>query len=550
VWRDDRVLAADHALRWLRSVAPADPQLSYDQVLADLGGADPGGRFLRLLDAGLLQPVPPWQRGEDPLAVLGDVVAEEGGVSRRDVRTVHTLASGLAHADADVRVTTAATVRQVTRSWADPSDPGDQDAGGLLYEDRETDLDLLDPRALPTFGSDLSLLADRLRPRIFRSHLYDVLVDRFVAEFGAGGGCVDPLGFLMRLSVDRDTNPPVQHAQAADLRARAHPGERTGLPVGPTSAPPSAGVFLQVAADSEVDALAGRHRLVVNQFGAGSGSLLARFSSLLGDEFADSLRQHVSRCWEGVPCRELVVWTDCNTAQAECAGILPPLLLPGEPAAPHAATLEETALVHDAMTDTLSLCDRRGEPFGLAYLGLTPQHLLQGYTRLLAVLADPWVNGSPDCDYTITNLLELTEHCTDEVVALPRRSLGRLVTRRASWITPVGALPAPTGDDADLVLRLAAFRREHGLPEEVFVQQLGGVDVPTSGVRKPMWVSLASPVSVGVLFQGLRPGTRHLRIVEALPGRQEHPQHDRAGLRRATEHVALLHWPRPVGRST
>ncbi|MEU0459583.1 FGGY family carbohydrate kinase, partial [Streptomyces sp. NPDC006129] len=37
-------------------------------------------------------------------------------------------------------------------------------------------------------------------------------------------------------------------------------------------------------------------------------------------------QQHglVERCWPGVSCRELVVWTDCNTVQSECGGLLPP----------------------------------------------------------------------------------------------------------------------------------------------------------------------------------------------------------------------------------
>ena len=57
-----------------------------------------------------------------------------------------------------------------------------------------------------------------VRPQLFRSHVYDMIVDAFVREFGAGGVCRDPLGFLMRLSVERDGDPALFAAQMSDLR--------------------------------------------------------------------------------------------------------------------------------------------------------------------------------------------------------------------------------------------------------------------------------------------------------------------------------------------
>jgi hypothetical protein len=545
IWREDRVVEADHARRWLDAL-PAG-ELMVDEVLAHLGGPEPVARFRRLLDAGVLQVVPPWRQDEDPLPVLARLVngCAASPITAADLQAAHLLGERAHEEDVDGRLTSLDGLARFAHGWADPVN-GAPAPAALLYEDRECGIALPDPLAVSEVRADLESLGARMRPFVFRSHLYDLLVTEFVAVYGEGGACDDVLGFLMRLSVDRDANAPLQAAVAADMTARADPGERAFLQVGPTSAPPSAAVLCQLDADSLADVAAGEFRLVVNQFSAGSGALFTRFTRLLGDGFRDRLAAHVAASRPGVQVRELVIWTDCNTAQAECAGLLPALHLPGEPYARDVITLDDTILVHDATTDTLSLTDRLGNPIGLAYLGLIPQHMLHSYVRLLAVLADPWVNGSPHSDYTMTKAPELLARCGDEVVALPRITEGRLVTQRASWMVPVTRLPRPLPgrSDAELAAALDSFRRAHGLPEEVFVHQLGGAGYFSTIDRKPLWVSLASPLSATVLAQWLDADTSHVRMVEALPGRDRYPQMDEHGRRRVTEHAALLIWPK------
>ncbi|WNM29193.1 lantibiotic dehydratase [Streptomyces sp. Li-HN-5-11] len=553
VWRHDRAVEADYALPSLRGLRSG---ATFAELLAAVGGKRPFARFVRLMDAGVIHPVPPWTRGEAPFPALAALLEDDltpSPIGRRDLSRAHSLGDGAWRQSTEGRIAAAAELRDLTGDWNEHSAGGERRSSGLVYEDRETALALPDPLTVPEVLADLTALGERTRPYLFRSHLYDLLLERFTAEFGAGGVCRDPLGFLMRLTVDRDANPPLERALFADMASRRDPGDRAWLPVGPTSAPPNAGVFFQMEAESQADIEAGRYLLVVNQYGAGTGGLFSRFGRLLGDGFADRLAAHIERCWSGVSCRELVVWTDCNTVQSECGGLLPPLVLPGEVEASgeNGLTLDDTVLVHDVADDTLSLFDRAGEPVGLAYLGLIPQHLLQSYVRLLAVLADPWVNGSPYSDYTMTKAYELGPLCGDGVVELPRVTEGpggRLVTRRASWIVPASAIPRPDDGDRDetaLAVRLDAFRRTHGIPQEVFVHQLAGAGgaLGMTADRKPMWVSLASPLSVGVLHHWLSPQTSHLRLVEALPRRSLHPQRDTHGRPRATEHVALLAWP-------
>ncbi|CAM5642072.1 lantibiotic dehydratase [Streptomyces narbonensis] len=549
-WRLDRVVEADHAVPWLAGFA-SDAEHSLDVLLSGLGGPDPFRRFRRLLDTGLIAPVPPWRRGGDPVGAVAELLADlpeqgDGGGIAGEVRELRDSAAALAAAGEDERTETLTRARRTARSWARRAGLDRFDSGEVLYEDVASDLAL--PRLLdvPEVRSDLTELGRRMRPFVFRSHLYDVLVDRFTAEYGPGGTCTDVLGFLMRVAVDGDSQPDLDKASVADRAERETAGERAWLPVGPSSAPPAAAVLFQLAASGQEAVRGGDYRLVVNQFNPGTGGLVTRFGGILGEGFRERLRAHVRACWPGRTCRELVLWTEINTAQSRSAGLLPPLLLPGETPAADGLDLADTVLTHDPAEGTLALRDRGGDPVGLAYLGLVPPHLFPPFARLLAVLADPWVNGSPHSDYVLP--FGLQEQRTDQVVPSARDGFGRVTVSRASWVVPAAELPVPRPgeSDAETVLRAEEFRRAHGLPEEVFCHRLTGFGPGDQGTdRKPLWVSLASPLSLSVLAQWAGPATGHLRLVEALPVRSAHPLRDAEGGTRAAEHIALLRWRRP-----
>ncbi|MEV4946226.1 lantibiotic dehydratase, partial [Streptomyces sp. NPDC053755] len=545
-WRLDRVVEADHAAPWLAGFAP-DAAHPLDALLSGLGGPDPFRRFRRLLDTGLITPVPPWRRDGDPVAAVAELLADhpDDGIAA-EVRRLRDSAAALATADEGARTETLTRARHTARRWARRAGLDRFDSGEVLYEDVASDLALPDVLDVPEVRADLAELGRRMRPFLFRSHLYDVLVDRFTAEYGPGGTCSDVLGFLMRVAVDGDSQPDLDQASVADRAARGTAGERAWLPVGPSSAPPAAAVLFQLAATGERAVRDGDYRLVVNQFNPGTGGLVTRFGPLLGEGFRDRLRDHVRACWPDRTCRELVLWTEINTAQSRSAGLLPPLLLPGETPAADGLDLADTVLTHDPGQGTLALRDRTGAPVGLAYLGLVPPHLFPPFARLLAVLADPWVNGSPHSDYVLP--FGLQEQRRDEVVPTARATFGRVTASRASWVVPAAELPVPRPgeSDAETALRAEEFRRAHGIPEEVFCHRLTGFGPGEHDTdRKPLWVSLASPLSLAVLAQWAGPATGHLRLVEALPGRSAHPLRDAAGGTRAAEHISLLRWRRP-----
>lgn len=504
------------------------------EILAALGGADPWARYLRLLDSGVLVPVCPWERGEDPFRSLVQLL----GTGSPLARSIHELAARartLPMDPARERAGTAAAARSAAREWGRAAAADLVGTTDLVHEDAETGF------PVPAVGTaavraDLAALARWIRPYVFRSHLYDVLVDAFRNRYGAGGRCPDVLGFLMWAAADVSVRRQTEQAVQADLGAAGQRTDRAALPVGATSSPPATAVFFQLVATGS----AGR-QLVVNGFNPGAGGVVSRFGGLLPDSLPGLLREHLRPAWPEADCRELVLWTDCNTVQQRAGGVFPALVLPGEAAGPAGSIpLAATLLAHEPERDVLTLLGPTGRPIGLPYLGVMPPYLAQGVYRLLLVLADPWINGAAQVDRPVTAAPR-----DGRIRSLPRRTSGRVVLRRASWLVPADALPFDAdADPVTLVPAVDAWRREHGLPAQVFCHKV--TTAPTGRTdRKPMWLDWASPLALDAVRRWLDPAPPYVRLVEALPTTAGHPLQDRAGGHRAAEHVALLRWPRP-----
>jgi hypothetical protein len=112
---------------------------------------------------------------------------------------------------------------------------------------------------------------------------------------------------------------------------------------------------------------------------------------------------------------------------------------------------------------------------------------------------------------------------------VPRISFGSVVVRRARWAFPPALVPirATGGTDADYLLRLAGWRRAHGIPDRCFVRALpsGDQTLPRGdalqrtygNLRKPTYVDFTSWFLV-LAFENLLRTPRELVIFEeALP---------------------------------
>ncbi|WP_128683173.1 hypothetical protein [Actinomyces qiguomingii] len=531
IFREELVTGAD----W----APTDyPDTFVPGVATD--------RVRRHLDAGALRERVPWSRGEAPLAAMSSVFPEGiDGVSADDMLGAGATGRDCKTADAAVRVRSMQRLTEFSSRVFCHGELGRR-PGGLLYEDREAPWPVPDVLSAPGFREDLEDLSELMSPWIFRSYAYDLMVERFVARYGVGGRCDSPLSFCMALAVDNDGDRELSAAfirnQRADVEQAA---ARSRLACGATAAPRHLGVMLQPVASSWEDLSGDEHLMVLNNTGSGIGAYQARFHRLFGETFRQDLEAEISGLWHGCKVLELTAWADCNTGQAMCTGVLPELQLPGEPKSPRGVPLESLSLIHDPATDSLELWDDDG-PVGLAYLGLTPQHLLNTYLHWVALLADPWVRFPPHTEAYAALTSGYKRLAEGAIEHEPRRMAGRrLVTRRESWLLSAPTLLDAVRDGEGLsVRRIDELRRRQHMPRQVFIQQLAAGGGTTNDRRKPQFVDLASRTSLSSLSHWLDSGANMVRITEALPGAGEHPYHDPAGRPRVSELAVSLRWPR------
>ena len=511
-----------------------------------VGGRDPHLRLRRLLASGAVRPHAPWPRGADPFPALAATLSDgQRRLWGEDLDRLERLGRAITVEDGPGRAELLMDVQRLAQRIFPDGELGARPSG-LLYEDCESRGDWDDPMRLSPFRQEVESLAGLVDPWVTRSRIYDLMVRRYVARYGRGGVCEDPLAFLMSLAHAPDGDPEMLGAAARDLAAGPDP-ERAAMSGGVSASPRHMGAYLQPV-DADREALsAGRGLVVVNAFTNGNGALQARFHRLLGRGYRERLARGIRAAWGTERVLEIQVSTDCNTAQAASCGVLSPLGLPGEPAAPDATPLSALRLAHDPRTDTLFLTDAHG-PVGLAYLGLIPQYRLGGYRSWLVLLSDPWARMSPLADHWTSRRLEMTGPMPDEAVHAPRATYGRLVTRRESWTFPAAQVTGLLDrDPAATLVRVTDLRERWGIPAEVYVHQHLGAQAEfgtTSDEHKPRYVDLRSPVSLLALRGWVDPDAEHLSLIEALPAREQMAGATPAGRATVLEYLINMQWPK------
>ncbi|GAB1641470.1 hypothetical protein KRMM14A1259_18930 [Krasilnikovia sp. MM14-A1259] len=521
--------------------------LPVDEFLMRLGGDDPFGAYLRLLDTHLIRIVLPWSDSRDssPLTELADLLDTADTAAAQQARDLQRRVELLNQAQGPARLAALDSLRLDGRRVS-------------VYEDAVSDIAVDVPGAHLT--TDLQQLGELIRPYIFRSHVYDWIVEQFVARYGPGGRCDDAYAFLISLATRPDFLNQLGKALAADRAMLTFRTDRAWLPASVTSAPPSTTVLYQLAAKDNHSIAEGAYQLVVNQFNPGLGGLVARFRHLLDptDNIAGGLtsrlRQWVTDAFPHATPHEVTLCADLNSMQRDSAGIFPPFRWPAEPENRDSSASPPRLMIwHERAQGTLLLTNVEGLPIAPVYLGVVPAHLMSGPVRLLLCLSDPWVNGAHHLCCTYSPLEQLSEPGAD-IVEEPRQSIGRLVTRRRNWRMSASHFPTPHRNESpfDFYKRMDQWRREHDLPDEVFLTLEGGgrltQDYPD---RKPAWISFNSAHAVRALASNPKIGVAQaVRLAEALPHREQYWLRDGEDRTRAAEHVSFLRWDRPNPRST
>ncbi|MFI1470972.1 hypothetical protein [Streptomyces wuyuanensis] len=556
-WRTDTLADCTLQSKLLEELA-SWPRMTIAEALVRIGGGDPFGGFLRLLDTGLLRLVLPWSPTDQrPLRTLAQsleaVPHPAAERTRALLERLDEQAAGLHLLSGHERA------RTVDRLAADihfsPKGDPQPEVRYAVYEDALSDL----PLDLPAgpIQHDLADLGRLIRPYIFRSHLYDWLRDEFVARYGPGGHVPDIFGFLWAVAAAPGFDGKLFQALQQDHAESGRPTDRAWLPVSASNAPPTTAVLYQIAANSTDDIRRGDHQLVVNQYNSGIGGLLARFRSGLDRPASDrgglthQLQSWIAALFPNAIPRQVTLAGDVNGMHHAADGILPALHWPGEPS--YAKEDPRTAVVamrHCPDTDTLEFTDPEGLALAPVYLGVVPQHLVPGVARLLLCLADPWVNGSRLC-CTANPMDAPPAPVGEDIQSTPRKTHERLVLGRHTWRFAPEALPTPAkGEEPSAFFRrVHQWRVRHGLPDEVFLSvEASSWSPAASSQGKPLWLSFLSPHAIWAAAHhvGRTKGAKAVRLAEACPDRSSYWLCDANGRRRAAEHVSLLRWQRPT----
>lgn len=539
-WRYEQTATVDGYDRLLGPVARLEPERDYSvaELVEQLG---PDIRLGRLVELGLLTPVAPWA-GTDVSQVdlLADrVMSVESPAGQRLTALLHDIAEspralparGLAQrrdvVDGLRRATTNAFIA------CDRPSPPWVEAAPLMYEEIKASIS---PPDLESDLDRLSRLAERARPYLFRSAVYDLLLDHFEDRYGESGVCRSPMEFLLSFLRHPRAQERINAAAALDRRRpllfeqRAHGGAPSF-----TSTPEWSG-GLDPAAVISYQRSGGQ--LVINQMVSSNGGVLARFIPLAGTRSdAASFRDWiVRRSAPGVRHVEMAAAADVNGLQRP-SGLFERLSWPTElPTAEPTVQLSDLTLTRSS-DRTLMFRDQAGQPVQPVYLGATPAHMLFGCLRLMTTLAEPWLLP-PLADEgwaAVPDSAQGVQHAA-------RSYAGSIVLHRERWRLPATALPCPQPSEttSSLMRRARSWRVQLGIPDEVFATVHWKQFSLRPNKRKPVWVSFSSPHALFALSGLLRHGAAvSVELAEVLPRRSseaDQPSHH------ASELLGLVDW--------
>ncbi|MFY0543356.1 lantibiotic dehydratase [Brevibacillus sp. H7] len=526
---------------------------TYDEIIVQLSNRF--DLFQQYLNEQWIRPIFPYSRKErHALMTIAAMMKTSGSKrGRRIARVIRLIALGeakLAAGSAENRLRLQTCIRHGLRSIAlllHQPEPDYVKKGTLVYEDVRTD------QAAEPIGKhvkqDLHRLGEWMRPYLFRSHRYDLLVEHFVERYGPGGTCYDLEEFLYSFDRRKDRPRLIERARSKDLEMISKMDEgRIFSPISPSAAPPNTAVCFQLAATKGIEGIRnGEYTMVVNRLNTGLGGLFARYLARFDKQHGNLLRKLLSWLRTMYPEASIVDFpanADFNRMQIDYGVTKQALRWTGENPTLEPMPdlmLKDVCLIHTE-ENTLTLIGRDGRPISPQYLGSIPYDMLQGTVAYFLMLITPWTNAFP---VGWTNRMHPMLPPPDQIEFHPREQRGRLVLRRACWRIPLYRFPRKEPGESDFAFfrRMKEWQLTHGIPEEVFIS--GEYRRDCANRRPPMWISFRSyhslDAALPILFQE---DLLYISLTEALPDRREHWFTGSDGFTYATEYVALLNWPR------
>ena len=260
---------------------------------------------------------------------------------------------------------------------------------------------------------------------------------------------------------------------------------------------------------------------VLNKVYGGSGQLMSRLLYLWEDE-RDNLPTRTLRNYiaENVPAGSVIAELPGNgDSNLNFHPDLVDHVIGGAEGARHAGgrhniPLSDLRIRHDAASDTLQLLSASGGHQILpVYLGGLVSALLPDVQKLLLLFG-----LSSTVVLPTWNTLFATR-APSGVQRFPRLSVGNIVLLRKMWSIAPDLVPrrAAGETDADLYLRLRAWRKTHALPARSYITFARIDSMDEANQRKPMFFDLGSIRSVLALQKELEKHEGVLWLAEALP---------------------------------
>lgn len=283
----------------------------------------------------------------------------------------------------------------------------------------------------------------------------------------------------------------------------------------------SVSAFLQPTAQAESGTLTGA---VLNSLLDGNGQFVSRFLPLWPEDDTAQVRAHLR---ETLPSGA----TELRAVQGFNANIHPRLLdrefrcdgVPADDGEEPLVDVHELDVVHDPALDRLVLEDRRGHRVHPYYLGFLVPYFLPWEQTGLYLLSQP-TQFRLDAANELENRLPAEDR--DRIRHYPRLRYRSLVLGRERWYVPAALFPSqqPGESLAAFLVRLDAWRGEHGIPPRVYLARIGAAedeDAPGAaanamGRPKPMYADLRSPLHARSLPAWLEDAAT-VRVEEALP---------------------------------
>ncbi|MDV3456058.1 hypothetical protein RZN05_03620 [Sphingomonas sp. HF-S4] len=177
-------------------------------------------------------------------------------------------------------------------------------------------------------------------------------------------------------------------------------------------------------------------------------------------------------------------------------------------------------LRHDPRRNQLVLEGPAGERLNPYYFGILNSWALPPVHRLL-----DWTNGATDLPFSIGSGVFARERgpARQQIQTRPRLRLGKLVLARRTHRIAIEALPDPTMSDLAFYVALRDTWRTHDLPPKAFFHASNTQSSRPDGdprpvkARKPMYLDIDSVWLVKAFQRALRNMRGHVSITEVLP---------------------------------